>query len=709
MVLSLLFCAASLAQQPPATVSYTTVAKPVGAVLQDLSKLTNLKLEAKPAASREIVIVSVHAAPTQAVLDHIAMATSCEWTKTGDTLLLQPSDAIRGKEEGQELAARTKKVADMIATKVKGLTPPKSSASSTTPDIASIQAADPDNRAITLLLKGVDPSVLASMGPGERVVFASNNVTSMQHPLPSDAASIVADWIAAHNKQVQSMPNISSQLPPGLPKEFTDMIMERTRPVSEAPFKALLIAQEMPIIGTLQLTLRVYGNKGNVIIQGQSFLDDSFLTRVGELTGQSKPPAPTKPVGNTPIVYSADSKALIAVLAGVNPTQPQVKVIPADLRQKLLHPEVQDPLSYVVSDAYLSTAKARNLQLVADVPDSTFGQSGVLGAVMGVRSWKTVEAVESDWSSGDSVLKTTDGQFTVIKPALPVRARAERLDRGSMAELIAAGEAKRMPSLDDICAFALQNDPPGSNPVTMTYALLFVQSLTSQSMQGAFVDWNMLRFYGTLSPEQKQSLRTGGTISFQTLNEGQRNLAGRVVFGSTAKISIQSDKPSSKDFMMKTISMFLSADKDFRQEPTELLPNGLTASTTLSSSVTEEPVVYTVGQNKSMNFGALGPQELAMFDLIKEGPLAAAAGNVQMPASGLLGHRMNMDLMFHLSPESVVEQRLSDCSFASDAQTVSLTNLPTDFRSMVDKELADLKSSTLAALLKFMPATAIHP
>src|SRR5579862_2718431 len=106
--------------QAPSSVTYTGEAKPVGSVLQEISKGSGLHLRADSEANREIVLISVKDMPVEGFLSRLAKVTSCRWDRNGDELTLKPDEAQRSREAEAEAEARTTAISKEIEKFAKG-------------------------------------------------------------------------------------------------------------------------------------------------------------------------------------------------------------------------------------------------------------------------------------------------------------------------------------------------------------------------------------------------------------------------------------------------------------------------------------------------------------------------------------------------------------------------------------------------------------
>jgi hypothetical protein len=433
---------------------------------------------------------------------------------------------------------------------------------------------------------------------------------------------------------------------------------------------------------------------------------DDFSNLVAAAQGK-KPSAPS--TKETPIEYSDDSKALMQSTKGMSSGNFKLN-LPADLRRKLFNPSQFDPLSFTSSDEILSYAKSKGKPVVADIPDSVGG--GLAAFLPG--STTTVESFEKDLDQGKSMVLVADDQFTVIKPAFASQSRADRLDRDALTALLRATDGKEIPSLDDLSAYAIHAPDPMQGGVSQMYLTLFVPGASQQSMDG-LTSWSMLRFYGHLSPDARMSLRQGGKILVSSFSAEQKACLEQMTYGALSQIQVEDPQHKADDqpYWMKIISG--SSGSDYRDEPTESVPNGLVGDGYVDLKTSNESFAAPVSSDGSQDvasLGILGADELAIFRMFKEDKNYAQI-SAMLPSFGNLrvGQRTVLSFTFHLTSQVSVKQILKDHHLAKDAPIATESTLPDDFQKQIAEKLAMFQKSPLGALGALMGGgrQAVHP
>jgi hypothetical protein len=547
-----------------------------------------------------------------------------------------------------------------------------------------------DDRAIALLLRGIDPAPIALMNGGERIVYATSP-TAMQRPLPANAGQVISQLVAQHNAQIAKIPEGQDMGElEKMPDFVKNMVKQRTKKIENAQ-KALLIVSNpsFGLFSATQIELRLYDGQGKVVFNGNSMLGNSMM----EMAAMMDPTKQKKAVGkSTPITYSEDSKAMMSGLQGASFGGGGEMKLDAKLADKLRRPDLNDPLSYMATDEFFSLAKLKGKALVANVPDTLMGSINTL--VPGGK--QTVEDFEADLQKGDTVTYSETDGWIVAKPAKPTESRANRTDRLALTALMAATVKKGLPSLDDIAAYSLTSPSPMQDGLGMLFAMVLVPGMFQQGLDG-MTNWDALRFYGTLSPTQKQTALKGGAFVFGQLSPQQQGLWRKLAFGANSRIRLAGEKSEDLPFAF-ALAMMGGGANDFRQEPTELLPNGIPPQAQLGFNVTTQPIASPSGN--SIGFlGVLGPDELALMKMFKEDPnMSAVSGFMPSMEKLKVGERSVIAMTLQLPQEAFIKETLNDNRMPPDAPVASMSNLPEPFQKLIAERLEVLKKSPFGSI-----------
>jgi hypothetical protein len=379
------------------------------------------------------------------------------------------------------------------------------------------------------------------------------------------------------------------------------------------------------------------------------------------------------------------------------------------LMERLRRPDLTDPLAYMATDELFSLAKVRGKALVANVPDQMMGSINML--VPGGK--QTIETFEEDLKKGDDVLLAETDGWLVVKPAKPTEARANRTDRLALATLIKAAVEKNVPTLDDVAAYSLTSPSPMTDGVGMLFAMVLVPGMFHQGING-MTNWDVLRFYGTLSPTQKQAATQGLRLPFNAMTPYQQSIWRKVAFGTGAPI--QTAERKSEDMPFAFAMAMGGGGDDYREEATELMPNGLPPAAVVQFGRVMQPMASPAssGSASTMGFmGVLGPDELALIKLFKDDPnMAAMSGFMPALDKLRLGERGVVSLTLHLPQEAFIKETLYDNKLPSNGPVVAMADLPPGFQKLVAERLEALKKSpfgSIGALMGGMGRGPIKP
>ncbi|MFQ3587586.1 MAG: hypothetical protein SNJ76_07985, partial [Fimbriimonadaceae bacterium] len=602
--------AGAWAQEPPAgpdtsvRLDFEQRAAPVPTVLENLSRASGVRLTSVAAMNSEIAVVRVEGASLQSVMDRIARVTSGEWVRDGNGFRLQADTARRRNEDAADLAARIAEIRRAIG----DLQETNRSQTAAPGALGAVQilqrgtGSSAVNAAIGRFLAALDPRLIAQMSGSSRLVFSSNP-TMMQRPLPGNASQIVGELVAAHNREVASRPAEST----GPANEILDRVramgwVPSNRPIDTPPAKVLLsISNDNFGVGLSAVELTLFDREGRVILRGQQMLNltpgNSILSMAmgGEQPGP-RPAPPTFEGPDSPLELSSETAEMVGVVGRIVSGN---LTLSRGLEEKLLRPDQYDPLSFGPSEGLIAASKAKRLNLVANLPDSLAGGLGQLMQAMSPGSGpaSTVHQFLARMFASSDVQAAIDGGWLTVEPKEPSKSRRERVDRRALAALLADTRRTGTLSLDALAAYAVDNPPPTQSPGALLHIMLMAPGAVG-GMQGAMSDWNLLRFWGTLGQAQRETLFRGGTIAFGQLTPVQRTSLERVLFGPNANLRVTQgtgNRTPRGGLMGMVENMLPRPARDFREEPTEIMPTGLPAMGTISASNRVETVAYPAG------------------------------------------------------------------------------------------------------------------
>ena len=289
--------AAGFAQVLTQKVTYTTVAVPIDRALHEIGALAKVNLEAATDVQSEIVVISVHDVVLDDLMKRIATATDCRWKKTADDTyrLYRPSEITR-TEEDQEIAARVAAIRKCVAKLNEPLkkhpildaaTADELLKNQTDTSLGALTGAagggnlvgaartakammiggtdQPAGRATARLLAQIDPTVLASMEEGDRIVF-STRPNRMQLSLGSDSIEVLNTMVAeqgvwADAYQRKNAGETKSEVGAAVGAAIGNFMGMANGPIQGTPVKALLCVQLQSTLGEGSKWIWVNGSK----------------------------------------------------------------------------------------------------------------------------------------------------------------------------------------------------------------------------------------------------------------------------------------------------------------------------------------------------------------------------------------------------------------------------------------------------------------
>lgn len=699
LILGLALLSNPFHQDPDLTkkVTFERVAMPAKRLLAELGPILGLNLETSPQTAGDTLVVRFQSVPAQEILDRLALAVNGEWEdKEGVKRLIRPPGNAN-REAALERQERIATIQRDIRKQVDALNKKPTSGDVKPEDLeAEMQFAGFGgtnlHKAIVQIVMRLNPADLVGADSISRVVFSSNP-TRMQKPIPGNLTPIVAEIVAAQNKAAQEAKN-REKTEPDTDEERAMMEWMKAlgfgaepKAIEGRPAKLLLIAEPQAYIGGLTLKLRLFDAQGKVAVEGQTMLGTSEFLEEAAAMGKPRP-APSK--DDKPIEFSETSKELAKIFQSFGEGASR-NALSKETEAKLLRPDLYDPLSFGVSESLLASAKHRNLNLAALVPD---GMTSFLD--MFLESTPTVNSFLEGLEKSTEVTMEIKSGWLSVRPKHPAEARGSKVDRLALTKLVGAAKARGSVNLDELAVYALTSPSPMDGSAAMQYLMLFAPSSMQMGMTG-MADWNAIRLYGLLGIEQRRALMGSGRISFSSFTPAQRAVVETMLFGPGTDLTLQSPdaKPKTElGFMEMIASAVGKKSTDYRQEPTEVMPTGLPNAGYLTGEISTEPVGRAVSNDPVLSFATIGADEMAMFRFFKEDPNMAQMSGMMPSIERLrLGERTNINLKLFVHPEVAMERTLQDSRIDPNGPVFALNDIPQGFKDRIEKRYQAFKKS----------------
>jgi hypothetical protein len=566
------------------------------------------------------------------------------------------------------------------------------------------------------LLSAIGPQQLASMLPGDRAVLSTRPLARQFALPPCDQA--IAAYIQRHNAEWDKAQAKAKQDSGETAAEAVDAESQgvsqfgQSQRIKGQPAKVILIlsrTQGMGSIvgnGELSCDLVLYDPAGVELARDRANLGSFFDTdEMQELmvSATGKPKATTDPQLELSPEAKQFSKYLHAMQTAAGPNGGNVASDTlVAFKDRLMHPEVFVAYPADVIRAY---AKAKNLQLVASLPDAFAAWLITL-----MMSSTTTASVEKKLTHDTSlVVDSSDGWLTVA----PGDFRSEPMDRGDLGKILVSLSGEKNPSIDLLAAAALAGLGDPSHGMLPEFWLM----LASPSLATVYTqDWDMLRLYGALSVEQRAVLMNTKRLPLAALDEPQKALVDRMIYGaSSGFMFFSNDAPLHVDSKREDNSILGAADtmfsdamaeygvdgeasKDYRGEPTEAAPNGLPQGAAITLKISSAQVLepdLKVKSNATVQIynQPMGVEQLAGIVAMKESPQFAQMSNYFPKFDHvLIGAKRSLHFRIYVSADSFKAATLSDCAFPP-GETYALNGLPAALQKKFDAALKQMRDA----------------
>jgi hypothetical protein len=468
------------------------------------------------------------------------------------------------------------------------------------------------------LISSLDISEIANLNDSQKIVY-STVPNELEHLLPVSPDEVKA-FVKEYNKSSEGAgPNR----------------------ISSPPTKIMLTVERSPlkIIETRMVFLDKRGKKTVEL----SYV--GFDTVETDVAGPSDINLASMKGGN-PLTLSP-AASLLRSSRGSN--------LPPDLESKLVNPDKYDPASFVVSEAFIQWARARKTQLVADVPDGLdlFDQD------TRAQTDESFMSAVTHYKCGVSA-EDANG-WTYITPKQPTLARSQRFDRKVWSTFLKKAHKDPVLGLDAFCNLAMHCKAPGLGTSVPFDHFLMPPMSFSKLVSGGERHFNELRFFGLLTPAQRQYLFQGRSILVSSLSRQQKRAVRILLQGGGCVLGDDKNPPAAiLDMTGTTQPPFL--------EPAEFLSGGRFGTVVISAKVETKPVAIT--QSGSWRYTTLDATWLARFELKRDPDILQHL---------TAGQQSNIEIYFHVTPTLYSKVTYEDNNFQPDAPVVPFNRLPKPF------------------------------
>lgn len=740
IALAISLCQAGLAQDLAKKINFQSVAKRTDAMLASISEESGIKLTCSKEMNLETLVVRVENVTVQELLDHIAKVTVGKWTIEKDgSQKLEPFTGRMNSMNQAVIAELAGRIREDVQKQFKQATaPPAKPKSDTTQKDGSFEmrnifsGSGAGSKLVARMLTKINATEVAKLLPGYRMVYSSAP-TRMQTSM-----SIPAEWlneyVTEQNKAAaEYKKNVPTETPPEgqlgadltgfLPFDFVP------KPIESIPVKVNLAignnVGEQFSFGSegydVTLTMfdadgKIIGKSSGRILQGGGFMGmvagggvaiavaaEAVDSEVGGGAETKKPETPKDPIKDGPITLSEMSKLHKKFGEGLM-TVDGASGLPKEFMDALAHPEKVDPLAFEESDSLISMAEKNEWNLVAAVPDSIGNQNfGMIEFSINGEKQEKGTGIQAYYDGlkkrNELIIQKGNGWFD-LQAKDPIAEHRNHIDRYALATLIANSVAKTVPTLDDIANYAAVNPAPNFGGISATYLGYYCPSIFYGGMTGG-VNWDMLRLYGTFTSSERELLANGSKLPIPSMNARQSELVRKMIFGTRNHLTT-SEQDSKKNDSMPFGDMFSSfmgggRQQDYRNEPTEALPNGIPTDAHLILNMQNTNFLIPVPKkgDSPLSKMALGVDEIAIMESMRAAfPNEGENQGFDPTKENVkVGERQVLNFTFRMTPGVSSHETLNYDRMPKDSKAVPWNQIPSSLRSQIDQKVAAMKNS----------------
>jgi hypothetical protein len=597
---------AAFAQTWEDRVSITTVAKSVGQVVAELSKVSGLAMSVNGLAANDIVFVSLKDVSVQVAADKIAAATGSRWVEENGVFVLTRNASDERRQWDADARLRKTDIEWALSETVHQMEQAQEAAN------GERQYETAGVRAIINMLRLLPSEQLAGMEPNQRIVFSSRS-TAMQRSLPSGATNVAREYITEDvSWHVWSIQRMRSTLEAGAQTSAAILQTQQSqaRLASARIGKILLIVQNEGG-QSLIVRLNLLDPQGKLISNSNLYLP---------LSGRSDSrPETTSPERGEPLKYSERAKKLAALWRS-NPNEIKLQLsgltiesfnvsldqtfrfegsidpdpseqIDDDVRALAARPDTHEPLDYFVTEMLQLSADAKGAGVVACIPDSAMQPSAqtVLGAASANKVWADLAAMQMS-------SRLEDGIY-VVSPKMQSLSRYERMNRTAVAQLVAIASKKGYASLDDLGHYATNSSRGAFTGPLDSRLISIAHPEAGTNLQSNGENQEALAIFAALGHQRRldmianrKSVLASGLGVMDDTRWLTYNSADGPILTSAVSPSPLNDFHEAVAATTKLAETIVLSDIQSEpvagssteyQERTELLPNGLPSGTTV--------------------------------------------------------------------------------------------------------------------------------
>lgn len=265
-----------------------------------------------------------------------------------------------------------------------------------------------------------------------------------------------------------------------------------------------------------------------------------------------------------PIELSPVTRELTRRIRSATKRDPTANPPSQAVLQFLQSPEMNDPLSVGFGDILLGYAQNEGLNVAAYAPDRTMYWSLVQARTEPVRADVFFAALDVLRSVDVAI----DEKWVTIAPVMPLETSRSRTPRNVLGDFVRNVARAGYVSIDSAARLAMQYEDR-----QLELARNYTSVLHGTQSNALFGDVDLLRFYGSLSPELKNPAPGKRILPLSDFNSYQQGMLQRLVYRGGY---LQDRKNTGEQ------EAWEEALWSIANEPTETFPDGLPGETQVS-------------------------------------------------------------------------------------------------------------------------------
>lgn len=678
-------------------ITYTANALPAKQVMQDISRLTGTHFAVFDDAIEDHYILRFDNVPLKDALDKIAYISFGKWNYGQSGFeLRRDTKAVRENQEEElkkeyndyvKALTRMRKQLDKhpnfdtetaktMAQDANKFRKQLASSGRNNPNWwrqrSTMENSLPIGRAMTRIALTMKPEYYVSVGDKIPVVF-SNEPNSIERQLPDEILNIIDQLV---NEQA-IWAEAAAQYTAAQASEYENFDQIGFSKKISGVKKVLLKLSKYGRGSGVNMELILADAKGRTMTRG-----NTYLSPYGFDDGENPAPKTEQPTRKPypPIELSAQA-AQASRLFGYNSMgrADEVKsnsdAATGDLLKKFLNPTKFEPLGLVYGDGLLSVAATqhRNLAALADdsmlnlkdsyVVNGKFNQEALLGP--------------DDYLPVKTSMSETG--WIAQRPKSLGEYDDEHINRETLETLVkTAYQTGRVP-LDVQADFAFSSPGQQASQICSAYCTAVIGQAGRLLTQN---DWNSLRFYGSLSEEER---RDPAKQSIARLNPNQIGILNEIIFSNWAQLDFEANDQSSDASDGGPWGWWDRIDR----QPVEALPDGIPMNSFFTISAENKSAIVTEMQYSEwyQGFQVQEPESISWMVYQSNHPTAGDSWKI-LSLQGANKNEVTIKLSLKKSASRTL--LLTECKLIGKRGLTS-KDLPDDLRTKLDKLVADLE------------------